>query len=149
MNSGTMTHPFLAGLRPALLTELAEHAIAMHYPDDYRIFSESDPANRFWLIEDGTVALDLHVPGRGAQVFETIGPGTVLGWSWLFPPYRWQFGAVARGPVQAIEFGAEAVRERCARDPEFGYAILSRIVPVLGDRLRTARLRLLDLWGRP
>ena len=35
--------------------------------------------------------------------------GTVLGWSWLHPPYRWHFGAVARVATTAIEFDAPSV----------------------------------------
>lgn len=37
---------------------------------------------------------DFHVPGRGDVGIETIAAGSVPGWSWLFPPYQWQFGAV-------------------------------------------------------
>ena len=37
-------------------------------------------------------------------MIETIGAGTVLGWSWLQPPYRWQFGAATRDPLNAIAF---------------------------------------------
>ena len=43
-------------------------------------------ASRFWLIQSGHVALDLHVPGQGRMKIDTIGMGEMLGWSWLFPP---------------------------------------------------------------
>ena len=38
------------------------------------------------------------------MTIDTIGMGELLGWSWLFPPYRWAFGAVAASPVEAFEF---------------------------------------------
>ena len=40
-------------------------------------------------------ARDCTRPARGAVVIETIETGEVVGWSWLFPPYRWHFDARA------------------------------------------------------
>ncbi|MFI1991509.1 cyclic nucleotide-binding domain-containing protein [Actinoplanes sp. NPDC020271] len=142
-------HPFLTGLTPRLLTELFGCDAAVRYPPGHRIFSEGGAADHFWTIETGDVNLSLAVPGRGEQVLETIGPGEVLGWSWLYPPFRWRFGATTRTEVVATEFDAALVRARCAADPELGYEVLRRFVPVLGHRLTATRLRLLDLWGRP
>jgi CRP/FNR family cyclic AMP-dependent transcriptional regulator len=82
-------------------------------------------------------------------VIETIGAGTVLGWSWLLPPYRWQFGATARTALTGVAFDAVAVRRRCDAVPELGYAVLRLFTPVIIERLQAARLRLLDLWGTP
>jgi CRP/FNR family cyclic AMP-dependent transcriptional regulator len=149
MSTGPTMHPFLAGLRPGLLGQLIGSGTAVSYPAGHRIFTEGGPANAFWLIERGTVTLDLNIPGRGTQVIETISDGSVLGWSWLYPPYRWQFGAVTSSPVTALEFDAASVRARCDEDTAFGSAILHGFIPVLADRLHTTRLRLLDLWSRP
>ena len=142
-----LAQPFFAGLTIGLVRELCECAAPETFPAGATIFTEGGPADAFWLLEEGTVALGLHVPARGDEVIETIGPGTVLGWSWLHPPYRWHFGATAIEEVTAVRFDAARVRLRCETDPEFGYAMLSRFIPVITDRLQTARLRLLDLWG--
>ena len=91
----------------------------------------------------------MRVPGRGDQIVETLGPGTVLGWSWLHPPYRWHFGAVARLATTAIAFDAASVRRRCDADPAFGYAALRAFTPVITERLQATRLRLLDLYAAP
>jgi len=77
-----LAQPFFAGLTIGLVRELCECASAETFPAGATIFTEGGPAEAFWLLEEGTVALGLHVPGRGDQVIETIGPGTVLGWSW-------------------------------------------------------------------
>lgn len=141
--------PFFAGLAPRMLRELCGDARPVRYPQGERIFAEDGEADRFWLIESGSVALDLCVPGRGEQVIETLTAGTVLGWSWLYSPYRWRFGAVARSPVTAVVFDAVAVRGRCDDDPKFGYAMLRRFTPVVTERLHATRLRLLDLYAAP
>jgi CRP-like cAMP-binding protein len=113
------------------------------------VFSEDTPADRFWLIQRGRVNLDTHVPGRGDVVVETLGPAAVLGWSWLFPPYRWHFGAVAVENTLSIELDGPGVRQLCARDPALGYELSTRFMQVMVDRLQATRLRLLDLYAVP
>ena len=140
---------FFAGLSPEQLRQLCEAGRPASYRPGERLFAEGGPADRFWLVETGSVALDLRVPGRGDQVIETLSGGSVLGWSWLHPPYRWQFGAVAREALDTIAFGGASVRTRCDADPAFGYAMLRLFVPVITDRLHATRLRLLDLYATP
>ena len=81
------------------------------------------------------------------MVIETIGMGELLGWSWLFPPYRWTFGAVAAAPVEAFEFDAAAVREVCTADPGLRYELIQRITQVLAKRLQATRIRLITRSG--
>ena len=80
---------------------------------------------------------------------ETIGAGGVLGWSWLFPPYRWQFGAVAVQRSTAVEFTAEGVRRLMESDDRLGRQLTARFMSVVVDRLQASRVRLLDLYGYP
>ena len=141
--------PFFAALTDEQRAALAGDGAAVMFTAGERLFDEGGSADRFWLIEDGSIALDMRVPGRGDQVVETMASGTVLGWSWLHPPYRWHFGAVARLATTAIEFDALSVRRRCDADPVFGYAALRLFTPVITERLQATRLRLLDLYASP
>jgi CRP-like cAMP-binding protein len=112
-----------------------------------RLFEEGVRADRFWIVRTGTVALDLHVPGRRAAVVESLGHGELVGWSWHFPPYVWQLGAEATTPVRAYEFDAEAVRTMCAQDAAFGRTIATWVGRVIAHRLHSSRIRLLDLYA--
>ncbi|MFJ2738158.1 Crp/Fnr family transcriptional regulator [Streptomyces sp. NPDC087440] len=129
--------------RPRLLALAHEVSI----PAGTRLFNEGQRADRFWVVRQGSVALDMHVPGRRAAVIETLGPGQLVGWSWLFEPHAWQLGATALRPVAAAEFDAVAVRELCHGDPELGAAVGLWVAQVLAHRLHAARIRLLDLYG--
>ena len=80
---------------PAELELVSTAARTVRFEAGQRLFHEGTPASGCWLIHDGCVALDLMVPGRGQIVVQTLGPGDVLGWSWLLPPYQWHFGAAA------------------------------------------------------
>jgi CRP/FNR family transcriptional regulator, cyclic AMP receptor protein len=141
------THPFLHGMSRDQLSVLAEAASDVRFPARHRLFEEDGNATRFWLIQSGHVSLDLQVPGEGPVVIETIGMGELLGWSWLFPPFKWAFGAVAATPVEAFEFDAPAVREACAADPGLGYELNQRITRVLAKRLQATRIRLISRSG--
>jgi CRP/FNR family transcriptional regulator, cyclic AMP receptor protein len=141
--SSLAAHPFLRGMPSEQLDALAETASEVTFPARHRLFDDGGNAGHFWLIRSGQVALDLDVPGQGPMVIETLGMGELLGWSWLFPPYRWAFGAVAVRPVQAFEFDAAALRAHCASDPALGYELTQRVARVLAHRLQATRVRLI------
>ena len=117
------------------------------FPQGARIFEEGRSADRFWIIRTGTVALDMHVPGRRAAVIDTLGHNELLGWSWLFDPHTWHLGAEATSPVRAYEFDAAAVRDLCHEDPALGMLVSQWVGDVLAQRLRAARTKLLDLYA--
>ncbi|GAA4543937.1 cyclic nucleotide-binding domain-containing protein [Streptomyces collinus] len=127
--------------------QLMSLAREVSFAIDERIFNEGAKADRFWIIHTGTVALDVHVPGRRAAVIETLGAGELLGWSWLVPPHHWHLGAQATSPVRAYEFDAAAVSELCGKDPELRQELLAYVAAVIAGRLRSARVRLLDLYA--
>ena len=136
-------HPFLHGMPGDQLAQLADAASDVTFPARHRLFEDGGNATRFWLLQSGYVTLDLHVPGQGRMKIDTIGMGELLGWSWLFPPYRWAFGAVAASPVEAFEFDARAVRAGCASDPVLGYELTQRLAYVVAKRLQATRVRLI------
>jgi CRP-like cAMP-binding protein len=113
------------------------------------LFREGDPADAFYVVRRGRVALELFVPNRGALTVETIEPGEVVGWSWLFPPYRWHFDGRAVEPVRAIAVDGACLRGKCNADPALGYELMRRFSQVMLERLQATRLRLADLYGAP
>lgn len=138
-------HPFLRGLKPEHLRLLADSAMRMRFEAGELIFREGDPANRFYLIEQGKVSLESHLRDESPVEVQVIGPGDVLGWSWLFPPYYWHFDARALEPTDAIFFYGTRLREQCARDPGFGFEMMKRMTRVVIQRLQAARRRLLPI----
>ncbi|QES52781.1 hypothetical protein DEJ50_31110 [Streptomyces venezuelae] len=117
----------------------------VNFPEGARIFDEGAPAESFWIVRSGTVTLELPVPGRRPAAIESLGPGELVGWSWLFPPYVWQLGAEAMTPVRAYEFDGATVRMQMDADPAFGSALGHWVGRVLAHRLHQTRTRLLDL----
>ena len=95
------------------------------------------------------VAIEVHAPTRGSLTIETIEPGEVVGWSWLFPPYRWHFDARAVSPVRATGFDGACLRGKCDDDPALGYDLMRRFAQVFIDRLQCdAAAAARRLWRR-
>ena len=138
-------HPFLLGMRADHLATLLDCAMKARFGRGELIFSEGDVANRFYVILEGRVALEARSPGGSPVLIETIGPGEVLGWSWLFEPYTWHFDARAVESTKAIFFYGTWLRELCQQDREFGCELYKRVALVVIDRLQSARRRLLEL----
>ena len=109
-----------------------------HFARDEQIFRVGDPANRFYLLQKGKVALESSSHG-GVKTLQCIGAGDVLGWSWLFPPYTWHFDARTMEPTEAIFLYGTRVRERCEANHDLGYEMMKRTASVLIDRLISVR----------
>jgi CRP-like cAMP-binding protein len=140
----------LAGMPAEYLDRLAAIAEPVSYPAGHRLFREGQPADACWLLAEGRIALETTVPGgRGAVVLQTLGAGDLLGWSWLRPPYRWQFGARAQAPTTGLKLDATRLRALADADPHLGYLLVLRMCGVLIDRLQATRARLLDLYRSP
>ena len=146
-----MSTPLNPRLTAALSTEqrerLLQHARPVDFPAETRLFEEGGYADRFWIVRTGTVTLDVHVPGKRPAVVDSVNAGELLGWSWLFEPYRWHFGAETMTRVRADEFDAAAVRMTMDADPSFGFALDHFVGQMLAHRLFSARVRLLDLYA--
>jgi CRP/FNR family transcriptional regulator, cyclic AMP receptor protein len=136
-----------AGLGDEALDLIAGCALNRVFADGERLLTENEQANVFFAIRHGTVALETYVPGRGGMTIETLHGGDVLGWSWLFPPYRNMFDARALGVVRAIAFDGACLRGKCDQDPQLGYVLMQRFAAVMVERLQATRLRLLDVYG--
>jgi CRP/FNR family transcriptional regulator, cyclic AMP receptor protein len=140
--------PFFAGL-PAEYSELVAGCCRNHvFQAEHYLFREGDPANEFFLMRHGKVALEVAAPGRNPVVFSTLGPGEIVGASWLVPPYQWMFDARAVELTRAIGVDAACLRRKCDADHHLGYEMMKRFLPVFVKRLHDTRLQILDIYGR-
>ena len=137
-------HPFLHGLKPQHQQMLAESAIRTQYRAGDFIFQEGEPANRFYLIQSGRVALESHLRDEPPVAVQVLGAGEVLGWSWLFPPCHWNFDAHVLEPTAAVFFYGTRLRVQCELDHEFGYEMMKRMAQVVIQRLQSTRRQLLE-----
>ena len=140
---------------PAFATLDSVHVATMAGCARVRVFEagetlleEGAPADEFFLLRRGSVAIQTDVPGRGPVTLETLREGELLGWSWLVPPYRNAFGARALETAHVIALDGACLRGKCDHDPALGYDLLKLVATVFVHRLEETRLRLLDLYAR-
>jgi CRP/FNR family cyclic AMP-dependent transcriptional regulator len=140
-------HPFLSDMDANMIKTLTSCASNVVFQEGALLFHEGEDAKLFYLIRSGRVGLEIQAGERGAIRIQTIGPGEVLGWSWLISPYKWHFDAIALEQIHAFSIDASCLRTKCETDHHFGYEMLRRFSAVLERRLDATRLQLLDMYG--
>lgn len=139
-------HPLFEGLDEEYMHLLVRSAREETYEPRELIVREGDEADAFFLVLEGSVAIEIFANERGPVTIDTLAAGEVLGWSWLVPPHRWHFDAQALAPTRVISFNAEMVRSSFDSYPQFGYIMMKRFIPIIVQRLQATRIQLLDLY---
>jgi CRP/FNR family cyclic AMP-dependent transcriptional regulator len=140
---------FFSGLSPQSIGFLASCASEWQIEPGYILFRQSERAHQFYLIRNGSIAIEIPaITGPTLQV-QSLGAGQILGWSWLIPPYKWNFQARAEVPTALLAFDGDVVLARCEEEPTFGYALLKRVASLMAERLEVARQRMMDQWNPP
>lgn len=140
---------FLAGMPGEYLRLIADCSDEQLFSrDDYLIrFQQS--ADVFYFLLEGQVTLLDRVPGKKPYELETLNSPTVLGWSWLMPPYRWHFDVKANSEVKSIRVHAPCLRGKMVTDTAFGCDMYKRFIVVLAERLQATRLQGMDIYAPP
>jgi CRP/FNR family transcriptional regulator, cyclic AMP receptor protein len=140
-------HPFFDGLAEPHLAVVAACGRNVRLPAGTRVFDEGGPADTFYVIRRGRVAVETHRPGKRSVVISTMGDGDLVGWSWLIPPYRWHFDARAVEDTAAVALDGVCLRRKCDEDPQLGYDLMQRFTGLMVQNLQDTRMQLLDLYG--
>ena len=136
-------HPLFSGMDRRQIEWLADLAMETEFATGQPIFKQGDPANRFYLILNGSVSLTLESGNRRAVPVREIVAGENLGWSWLFEPYIFYASAQALEPTRAIFFYGTLLREKCDEDKSFGYEIMNRVTKDVIQSFVTLQNRLI------
>jgi CRP/FNR family transcriptional regulator, cyclic AMP receptor protein len=140
-------HQFFAGMQPDHLQFIAGCASNVTVNAGDFVFREGESADRFFIVRHGVVAIELHDARRGDIRIHTVNENDVLGWSWLFPPYRWHYGARALTLVRMTAFDGQCLREKCDSDHSLGYDLMKRFAVIMMERLQATRMQVLDVYG--
>jgi CRP/FNR family cyclic AMP-dependent transcriptional regulator len=140
-------HAFLSDLEQRYVQSLTGCAANVRFDAGTYLFRESEPANHFYLVRQGKVAIEISAPPRKPIIVQTLSDGDVLGWSWLVFPYEWRFHARAVEPVRAIALDGKCLRARCEENHDLGYELLKRFAQVITQRLEATRFQLLDVYA--
>lgn len=141
-------HPFFAGMDDADLDLISGCARNIRFSPGELMVKEGDPADEFFLIREGRVAVALPSPNGGHLIIETLEAGEIAGWSWLFPPNLWHFDLMALTSIRALSIDGRCLRGKCESDPRLGYELMKRFSRIMTERLAAVRLQAVDLYGK-
>jgi CRP/FNR family cyclic AMP-dependent transcriptional regulator len=142
--------PLFAGMTTDHLQAIGSCVLQHDWMDEGTIlFQEGRVADRFFVLASGTVSLSLHTPHKGPLVIETVHGPDVVGWSWLFPPQEWHYDAVVTEEAEVVVVDGTRLKAMIRTDAELGVDLMSRFAGLIHRRLTAARVRLIDLYGRP
>jgi CRP/FNR family cyclic AMP-dependent transcriptional regulator len=113
------------------------------------LFQQGKVADKFYLVLKGQVSVQVPALVGPPLELQVLGDNQILGWSWLIPPYRWNFMARAVEDTELLEFDGHAILARCEKDPKFGYELLKRFTALMSERLNAARQKMMDQWNPP
>ena len=140
-------HAFLEGMKAEHIEKIADCTSYVEFQRGQYVFRQGEAAENFYLILEGSAEVELFSAAGGPVVLQKVGSGSVLGWSWLIPPYLWHFDAQVLQSVKALEVHAVRLRGFMAKDSALGYEILSRFIVTVCERLESERMRLVELYA--
>ena len=139
-------HPFLRGIPGENIRLIAEDAVLMVFKPGEMIMRQGRKAHYLYLIEKGKVALGLLKSETGPLTIQNLGKGDSLGWSWMFPPYKWKFDARAKTRVEILAIEGRPLSEKMGRYPLLGYELMKKMTQSLARRLEATRHHLVRIY---
>ena len=140
------SHTLFAGLSDNMIATIAECASQAHFNKGVFLFHEGEASETFYLIDKGDIALQSHAPAQEA-ILQTVGPGSVVGVSWLSPPHKLHYDAKALSDVDALAFDTQKLISAFEEDHELGYQVMKRLAAVLVHRLHATRFQMIDVYS--
>jgi CRP-like cAMP-binding protein len=141
-----LAHPFFKGMEEMYVDFIAGCGKNEQHKEGAYLFKEGAPANYFYIIRKGKLALESICPGKGSIILETLNQDEVVGWSWLFEPYKWTYSGRVVQDCRVTALDGNCLRGKCENDPVLGYELFKRFSKIIISRLQESRLQIMDLY---
>ena len=141
------THEFFSLLSEDILKFLVENSSFHEIKKGQILFQQGEPADKFYVVLKGCICIQIpSIMGPTLEI-QTLGDNQVLGWSWLIPPFTWNFQTKAVEDSKLLMFDGATILSRCEQEPKFGYELLKRFASLMSDRLNAARQKMMNEWN--
>jgi CRP/FNR family transcriptional regulator, cyclic AMP receptor protein len=111
-----------------------------------RIFEEKALADRFYLINEGKVAIKLSSSEIELQIDE-IGAGESFGWSAVIDPQSFTAGAWALTDTEILFFESDHLLDLFRKNNHIGYRVIKEVAKVVSKRLKAFEARFVQCEG--
>lgn len=113
-----MADSFYDAFTPEEIARISAAGTRVHVPDGWSPIWEHTPADKAYILLDGTVSVRQH----GDEIAQ-LGPGDVVGEAAIVNHSLRTASIVALTPLEMIHFTDEAVRRLCEEMPAFKTAL--------------------------
>ena len=111
------------------------------------LYKEGDNDNLLYFVSEGTLSVEIFVPGRGQVRLYNAEPLDIIGWDSMTPVARHRITSITSlKKCNLIYFDGSALNELCENDKELGYLFMKRLSNVIATRMLAMRLKLIDLF---
>jgi CRP/FNR family cyclic AMP-dependent transcriptional regulator len=142
--------PWFNELKPEHFKRIKKITVIRNLKQGATLFHEGDKEDFLYVVLEGRIALDMHVPTRGKVIFDTADPWDLVGWSSATPTVRQRTaGAIAVLDSVVACVDAEELRKLCEQDHDLGYLVMLRLANIIASRLMVTRLQLIDMFATP
>ena len=141
------------GLNSQQLQKIVSISREDTYTTRQAIFKEGEPAQNFYILEEGKAILEMrlapvgeHSPSPLATI-DVIVKGETFGWSALVEPHIFTLSATTADKSRVIAVDGGKLRELMDADPVMGYQVMAGLSEVIASRLSHTRQMLLSERG--
>ena len=131
---------FLSGLGGKEKQQLKDLGRVERYEADAVIFNEGAEARRFYLVEEGQVAIESQLARGMLSPTSIVSAGQAFGWSALVPPHLYTATVVALSDTRVIAIERDRLLARMQANPSFGLTIMQNVAGMISSRLRSLEL---------
>ena len=122
------------GLKDEELTIVGQFCQEARANEKSTLCEEGVRAEKLFILEEGTVSIRFE---KGAS-FEIRGPGKILGWYFLVPPYRYTATAVTVTPSRLLVIKSPDFYAMVHQDSKLGLKIMDNLAQVVSGRLKAS-----------
>lgn len=115
------------------------------YEPNTLIFLEGSAAGKFYLLEEGQVAVETQLLKGKRFPISVVSQGQAFGWSALVWPHQYTATVVTLTQAQVIAIAKEAMLEMMRANPSLGLTIMAKVASIVASRLRNLELELAGL----
>lgn len=109
------------------------------------IFNEGEEARKFYLVEEGQVAVKSQAARGMLFPISVVSVGQAFGWSALVSPHLYAATVVALSKTRAIAIDRESLLAQMRATPSFGLKIMENVASMISSRLRSLEMAMLGL----
>ncbi len=133
------------GLTEEQEQKILDMGISEVYEPGTIICRENDKAQTLYIVEEGTIAIEVeNGPSKRIPVC-TVSKGGVFGWSCLVPPYRLTASVISLSKSKCLAISGNDLQQLCNQDPIIGFKIMQNISSVASSRLKNLKLELMSV----